>query len=243
MLAIFKKEITQFFTSPIGYIAMAMFFLLNSLFLWIIDGNYNIPNGQFADLSPFFNLAPWILIFVIAAISMRSFSEEFKSGSIETLLTKPVKINDIILAKYLAVWWVGKVMLIPTLIYVFSIQSLSIEGQQIDWGVVFSGYLGLVLLIGVFASIGIFASLLFNNQINAFLVGLFLMFLFYFGFSGIGNFNLLGSLDAFVQNLSLETHYQNMIKGYIKLSDIIYLISVMLVFLLASNMVLKRKIQ
>ena len=221
---------------------MAMFFLLNSLFLWIIDGNYNIPNNQFADLSPFFNLAPWILIFVVSAISMRSFSEEFKSGSIETLLTKPVKNQHIVMAKFLAVWGVAKIMLVPTFIYAYSVQALTVEGQQVDWGTILSAYLGLIVIMGVFSAIGIFASLLFNNQINAFLVGLFLMFLFYFGFSGIGNFNLLGSLDAFVQNLSIETHYQNMIKGFIKLSDIVYLLSLIFVFLWGSNWLLNKKI-
>jgi ABC-2 type transport system permease protein len=243
MTAILKRELIQFFTSPIGYIAMGMFFLLNSLFLWIIEGNYNIPNNQFADLSPFFNLAPWILIFVIAAVSMRSFSEEFKSGSIETLITKPIKLRDIVWGKFMSVWGIGKIILFPTLIYVFSVQALTLESQHLDWGVVISGYLGLALLIGAFASMGIFASLLFSNQVNAFLVGLLLMFLFYFGFEGIGNFNLFGGLDVFMQNLSLETHFQNMLKGLLKLSDVIYILSITALFVLGSIAVLKRKMQ
>ena len=243
MLAIIKKELIQFFTSPIGYISMAMFFILNSIFLWIIEGNYNIPNNQFADLSSFFSLAPWILIFVMAAISMRTFSEEFKSGSIETLVTLPLKKRDIVLGKFISVWIIGVLLLLPTLIYIFSVQSLMLTTQQLDWGTLTSAYFGLVLLIGVFAAMGVFASLLFSNQVNAYLVGLFLMFLFYFGFDGLGNFNLLGSLDAFVQNLSLETHYSNLTNGMIKISDMVYLISIIAFFVVGSHEVLIRRIQ
>ncbi len=243
MKAIFKKEIIQFFSSPIGYITMGIFFLINALMLWIIEGNYNIPNNQFADLLPFFDFVPWILIFVMASISMKSFSEEFKSGTIETLMTKPISIEKIVAGKFLSIWWIGKIMLIPTIIYIFSVQSLTMEGQSLDWGMIFSGYVGLVLLVGVFASIGVFASLLFKNQINAFLVGLFLIFLFFYGFEGIGNFNLLGNLDYFVQNLSLKSHYDNFTKGLIKLNDIVYFISIMLLFIALSNFVLRKKIK
>ncbi len=243
MKAIFKKEIIQFFSSPIGIIAMGIFFLLSSLMLWIIEGNYNIPNNQFADLLSFFNLAPWILIFVMSAISMKSFSEEFKSGTIETLMTKPLRPLDILLGKSLSVWWIGKIMLIPTFIYVFSVNYISVEGQNLDWGVIFSSYLGLILLIGIFASIGVLASLLFKNQINAFLTGLFLMFIFYFGFEGIGSFNLLGNLDYFIQNLGLQTHYANFIKGLIKISDIVYFISLIIFINAISVFILKQKIK
>ncbi len=242
MKAIFLKEIKQFFTSPIGYIAMTIFFLFNSLFLWIIDGNYNIPNSQFADLTPFFNLAPWILIFVMAAISMRMFSEEFKSGTIENLLTKPLPPYSIILGKFLAVWTIGFIMIIPTFIYVFSLQALSVDGH-LDWGSITTAYLGLLILMSAFAAIGIFASILFDNQVNAFLVGLFLMFLFYYGFEGLGSFNLLGSLDLFVQKLSLNMHYQNLLKGLLSLSDITYLLSISVLFIVLTYSVLRNKIK
>ena len=242
MLALYKKEFIQFFSSPVGYIALAVFFLLNSLFLWIIEGNYNIPDSGFAELTPFFQLAPWILMFVIPAIAMRSFSEEFKAGTIETLLTKPLTQNKIILAKFLAVWSVALIMLIPTFIYVVSINQLSIAGQHPDWGIIFSGYLALFLLTGVFSAIGIFASLLFNNQVNAFLIALILMFILYYGLEGIGNFNLLGSLDYFFQKMSLDFHYANIIKGLIKLSDLIFMLSVGLIFILISNIILNKKI-
>ncbi len=243
MFALYKKEIIQFFSSPVGYIALAVFFILNSLFLWIIEGNYNIPDNEFAELTPFFQLAPWILMFVISAVSMRSFSEEFKSGTIETLLTKPLKQNKIICAKFLSVWTIALILLLPTLIYVISIYNLSIEGQHPDTGVIIGGYLALILLTGIYAAIGIFSSLLFDNQVNAFLISILLMFLLYYGFEGIGNFNLLGSLDYLFQYLSIDFHYSNLIKGLVKLSDVIFFISTVSLFIILSNQILLKKIQ
>ncbi len=242
MKTVFQKEIVQFFTSPIGYIAIGLFFLLNSLFLWVIEGKYNIPNGGFADLNSFFSLSPWILIFMMAAISMKSFSEEFRSGTIETLLTKPLKVTDIVLGKFLSVWFIGKLSLFPTLVYVYSVSALSLEGQTPDFGIILSSYIGLILLIGVFSAIGVFASILSKNQIGAFLIGLFLMFLFLYGFEGIGNFNLFGSLDLFVQQIGLESHYKNFVKGLILLSDTVYFFSLMILFIVATNEVLKHKL-
>jgi ABC-2 type transport system permease protein len=242
MKSIYFKELKQFFSSPIGYLAMGLFFLLNSLFLWIIEGSYYFPTYGFADLTPFFNLAPWILIFFIAAISMKSFSEEFKSGTIEILLTKPLTLKQIVIEKFLAVWTIGKWMLIPTFIYVFSIQKLSIDGE-IDYYNLLSAYFGLILLIGVFSSIGVFASSVTANQVIAFLTGLFLMFLMYYGWEGLGSFNLMGSLYLFIQKLSLNFHYQNFVKGLIKLSDVVYFISIMILFVSLTHINLKNRIE
>jgi ABC-2 type transport system permease protein len=221
---------------------MGLFFVLTALFLWFIEGNYYLPAYRFADLYPFFSLAPWILIFVFSAISMKSFADEFKSGTIENLVTKPLKLSQIILGKFLSIWTIGILMLLPTLIYVYSIKQLSLDGQ-LDYLTILSGYIGLLLLIGVFSAIGIFSSALFSNQVNAFLVGLFLMFLFYYGFEGLGSFNLLGTLDLFFKRLSLDFHYQNFIKGLIKFSDLIYFISIIILFLVLTNITLKKRLQ
>ncbi len=235
MRSIFIKEIKQFFSSPIAYLAMGFFFVLSALFLWFIPGsNYYIPTYHFANLTPFFELAPWILIFVVAAISMKSFSEEFKSGTIETILTKPLSSYQIVLGKFLSIWLLGILMLLPTFIYVYSIQQLSID-TQIDIKQIISGYIGLILLMANFSALGIFASSLFKNQVNAFLTGLFLMFLFYYGLDGLGNFNLLGNLDLMIKKLSLDFHYQNFIKGLMRLSDLIYLLSITLFFIILTN--------
>ena len=229
MKSIYLKELQQLFASPIGYLSMGLFFVFNALFLWFIEGNYYLPTYGFADLYPFFNLAPWILIFVIAAIGMKSFSDEFKTGTIETLLTKPLAFKDIVFGKFLSIWTIGLLMLIPTLIYVYSISHFSMDGS-LDYKNIVSAYFGLFLLIGAMAAIAVFSSSLFDNQVNAFLTGLFLSFLFYYGFEGLGSFNLLGGLDLFFKKLSLDFHYQNMVKGLIKLSDIVYLLSIIVFF-------------
>jgi len=242
MKSIYFKELKQFFASPIGYLSMGMFFLLSALFLWIIEGAYYLPAYRFADLNPFFDLAPWILIFVIAALSMKSFSEEFKTGTIENLLTKPITQKDIVIGKFLAIWSLGLIMLLPTLIYVYTVQSLSMEGS-LDYKNLLSAYIGLALLIGNFAAIGVFSSVLFSNQVNAFLLGLFLMFFLFYGLQGISSFNLLGSLDLFFQKLSLNEHYQNLVKGLFKLSDVVYLLSISALFILLSINTLQKRIQ
>jgi len=242
MKSIYLKEIKQFLSSPIAYLAMGLFFLLSSLFLWMIEGNYYIPSYGFADLSPFFSSAPWILILVIAAVSMKSFADEFKTGTIENLMTKPLFSHQIVGAKFLSVWTIGILMLIPTLIYVISIQALSVDGN-IDYLNLLSAYFGLILLIGAFSAIGIFSSSITDSQIIAFLLAMFLSFLFYYGFEGLGSFNLLGGLDLFFQKLSLDFHYQNLLKGLVKLSDVIYLISVMVFFVLLTRYSLEKRIQ
>ncbi len=241
MKSILKKEIIQFFSSPIGVISMGIFYLLSGLFLWVIQGDYNITEHRFADLLPFFELAPWILIFVMSAISMKSFSEEYKTGTIETLLTKPISVKEVIAAKFLAVWIIGIIMLIPSFVYVWTIAHWTQQGQSIEWGIIFGSYLGLIFLIGVFSAIGIFSSLLFTSQVNAFLTALFLMFLLYYGLEGIGNFNLFGSLDYWIQKASLKFHYNNFIKGLIKLSDIFYFLSIIVIFISSANYVIHQK--
>ena len=242
MKSIYIKELKQFFSSPIGYLSMGLFFVFNALFLWFIEGNYYLPTYGFADLNPFFSLAPWILIFVIAAIGMKSFSDEFKTGTIETLLTKPLAFKDIVLGKFLSIWSIGLLMLIPTLIYVYSIQYFSIDGN-LDYKNLVSAYFGLILLTGAMAAIAVFSSSLFDNQVNAFLTGLFLSFLFYYGFEGLGSFNLLGGLDLFFKKLSLDFHYQNMVKGLIKLSDVVYMLSIILLFIGLTNYNLQKRIR
>ncbi len=242
MKSIYFKELKQYFSSPIAYISMGLFVLLSALFLWVIEGNYYLPSYRFADLTPFFSLAPWILIFVIAAIGMKSFSEEYKSGTIENLLTKPLSFQQVIRGKFLAVWTVAVWMLIPSLIYVFSIQALSLEGS-IDYKNLISAYFGLILLTGAFSAIGVFSSSLTDSQIVAFLIGVFLMFLFYYGLEGIGSFNLLGSWDLFFQKLSLDFHYQNMIKGLLRFSDVVYMLSVIVLFTGLTYYSLQKRIQ
>ena len=168
MISIFKKEINGFFSSLIGYMSMGVFFLFLGLNLWVFPGN--IFEGLYASLDPFFATAPWVLVFLIPAITMRTFSDEFKSGTFELLATKPISDYKIILGKYFASLFLWLITWLPTIIYFFCVKSLSLKGATIDLGATIGSYLGLFLLGAIFVAIGIFASSLTNNQITAFVV-------------------------------------------------------------------------
>src|SRR5699024_9217165 len=147
MPAITRKEINAFFSSPVGYLVIALFLIANGLFLWIIPGEYNILDSEFADLSPFFELAPWILLFLIPAVTMRSFSEEFKMGTIEILQTKPMKSIQIVLGKYFGAVILILISILPSLIYLYTIGQLGTTINNFDSGVIIGSYIGLTFLI------------------------------------------------------------------------------------------------
>lgn len=182
MKAIILREIKSFFGSPIGYLVIAIFLIINGLFLWVFEGEYNILNTGFADLTPFFTLAPWILIFLIPAVTMRSFSDERKQGTLELLLTKPLSVWSIVNGKFIGAIALIILAIVPTFIYVFSISSLGLPEGNIDMGSTIGSYFGLFFLIAAYSAIGIFTSTLSDNQIVAFIVAVFFMFLFLFWF-------------------------------------------------------------
>lgn len=229
MKSILLREIKSFFGSPIGYLVIAIFLLLNGLFLWVFEGDFNIPNSGFADLSPFFTLAPWILIFLIPAVTMRSFSDEKKQGTIELLFTKPLSIWQIVNGKFLGAFLLILIAIIPTLLYVFVLSSLGNPEGNLDFGSTLGSYFGLLFLIGAYTSIGIFTSTLSENQIVAFIISVFLCFVFYFGFDGISSF--AGSFDLFVSSIGMDYHFKSMSRGVLDTRDILYFISITVLFL------------
>ena len=156
MLAILKKEINSFFASPIGYLVIAIFLLLNGLFLWVFKGEFNILDNGFADLQPFFLLAPWILVFLIPAVTMRSFSDEKKQGTLELLLTKPISTLQLILGKYFGAFVLILIALIPTLLYVYTVYQLGNPTGNLDFGSTLGSYFGLLFLIATYTAIGVF---------------------------------------------------------------------------------------
>jgi len=176
MLALLKKEFNSFFASPIGYLVIAIFLLLNGLFLWLFKGEFNILDYGFSDLSPFFLISPWIFIFLIPAVTMRSFSDEKKQGTLELLLTKPISHFQIVLGKYLGALSLIIIALIPTLLYVYAIHQLGKPVGNIDTGSTIGSYFGLFFLAAAYTAIGLFSSTLSNNQIVAFIVAVFLCF-------------------------------------------------------------------
>lgn len=229
MKALLLREIKSFFGSPIGYLVIAVFLLLNGLFLWVFEGDFNILNSGFADLSPFFTLSPWILIFLIPAVTMRSFSDEKKQGTIELLFTKPLSIWEIVNGKFLGAFILIILALLPTLIYVVVISSLGSPEGNIDMGSTLGSYFGLLFLVCGYTSIGIFTSSLSDNQIVAFIVSVFLCFVFYFGFEGLSGF--AGDLNNFVASLGMDYHFRSMSRGVLDTRDIIYFMSITVLFL------------
>jgi ABC-2 type transport system permease protein len=229
MKSIVIREIKSFFGSIIGYLVIAVFLIGNGLFLWVFKGEYNILDSGFADLSPFFALAPWILIFLIPAVTMRSFSDEKKQGTLELLLTKPLSICQIVNGKFLGSMLLIVIAIIPTLIYVWVISGLGLSEGNIDMGSTMGSYFGLLFLIAAYSAIGIFTSTLSENQIVAFIVSVFLCFFFYFGFESLAT--IIPSFQRLVSSIGMQNHFKSMSRGVIDTRDVVYFISITILFL------------
>jgi ABC-2 type transport system permease protein len=239
MIAILKKELNLFFASPIGYLVISLFLLINGLFLWIFKGDFNILHAGFADLNSFFFITPWFFIFLIPAITMRSFSDETRSGTIEILKTKPLTDWQIIMGKYLGALILICIALFPTLTYIYTVFQLGHPQGNIDWGTILGSYLGLVLLGGAFTSIGIFTSTLSHNQIIAFLLGVALSYFMYAGFDALEALAITS--PGIMETLGMRLHFDSISRGVIDTRDIIYFLSVILFFLLLTKINLERK--
>ena len=229
MKSIVLREIKSFFGSPIGYLVIAIFLIINGLFLWVFEGDYNILNTGFADLTPFFTLAPWILIFLIPAVTMRNFSDEKKQGTIELLLTKPLSIWQIVNGKFLGALLLIVMATIPTFIYVAVISSLGMPEGNIDMGSTIGSYFGLLFLIAAYSAIGIFTSTLSDNQIVAFIIAVFLCYFFYFGFEGFAA--VVPNVSSIIASLGMQDHFKSMSRGVLDTRDILYFTSITVVFL------------
>ncbi|WP_397362997.1 gliding motility-associated ABC transporter permease subunit GldF [Olleya sp. R77988] len=236
MLAILKKEINSFFASPIGYLVIGIFLLLNGLFLWVFKGEFNILDNGFADLSTFFLLAPWILIFLISAVTMRSFSDEKKQGTLELLLTKPISTLQLVLGKYFGAFVLIIIALIPTLLYVYTINQLGNPVGNLDFGSTLGSYFGLLFLVAAYTAIGVFASTLSDNQIVAFIVAVFLCLFFFIGFEGIADV----TSSNFIENLGMNAHYKSMSRGVLDTRDIIYFLSITVFFIALTKFNIKK---
>ena len=229
MKSILLREIKSFFGSPIGYLVIAIFLLLNGLFLWVFEGDFNILNSGFADLTPFFTIAPWILLFLIPAITMKSFSDEIKQGTIELLLTKPISVWEIVSGKFFGAFVLIILAIIPTFIYVYVIYGLGMPKGNIDMGSTMGSYFGLLFLIAAYTSIGIFTSTLSENQIVAFIVAVFLCFILYFAFQGIAS--QFKNFEDFIALFGMDYHYKSMSRGVIDTRDVLYFTSITFLFL------------
>lgn len=243
MIAIFKREIRSFFTSPIGYLVIGLFLILNGLFLWVFKGPFNIFEYGFADMGLFFLLAPWVFLFLIPAITMRSFSEEKKLGTLELLFIKPIPLWKTVAGKFLGTFTLALIAILPTFLYVYTISQLGVVIGNLDMGMVFGSYFGLLFLIAGYTSIGLFASTLSENQIVAFLLGMVFCFLLFYGFEGLAGLSASGPGIGFIQNMGMKAHFESIARGVLDTRDIIYFIGLCLFFLFLTSDRLKNQKQ
>jgi ABC-2 type transport system permease protein len=240
MLSICKKELHQFFSSLTGYISIIMFLLVNGIFLFVLKDS-NIFDFGYATLDKFFELAPWILIFLVPALTMRSLAEEFKTGTFEILQTKPLSRWQIVAGKYVAVLAVLLFVIVPTFIYVFTIKNLSAV-QTVDSGGITGSYIGLFLLAAVFAAISLCCSSFTNNAVVAFLVSAFACLLLYFGFNAISKLPMfVGSADYYIEMAGIDFHYRSISRGLLDSRDLLYFLSLIFLFLLITVQNLRKR--
>jgi len=236
MLAILKKEIYSFFASPIGYLVIGIFLITNGLFIWVFKGEFNIFDYGFANLSGYYFIAPWIFIFLIPAITMKSFSEEKKQGTLELLLTKPITNWQLVLGKYLGALILICLTLLPTLLYIYTVHQLGNPIGNIDLGSTYGAYIGLIGITMIYCAVGIFTSAISNNQIVAFILAVFCCFILYYGFEGLSDIT-----NTAIENIGIKAHFNNISKGIIDSRDIVYFLSTSLFFIYLTTLTLTKK--
>jgi len=230
MFPIFQKEINAFFSSLTAYIVMAVFLTATGLLLWVFPDT-NVLNYGYADLGTFFSLTPLVLLFLIPAVTMRSLAEEVKNGTIELLLTKPLSNWQLVLGKFWANWLLVLITLTPTLLYYFTVYQLGNPAGNIDSGAVVGSYVGLALLSAVFVAVGLWASSLTDNQIVAFVMGVFVSFLLYLGIGALAKLDFLSEWAYPLSWISLDQQYADLGRGLVDSRNVVYLLSLTALFL------------
>jgi ABC-2 type transport system permease protein len=239
MFALFKKELGGFLNSLTGFIVLIVFLLANALFLWVFSTEYNIIDNGYASVDSLFTIAPLAFLFLIPAITMRLFSEERKSGTIELLLTKPLTDIQVVMGKYLAALSLVVLALIPTAIWVISVYFLGLPIGNIDLGGTLGSYIGLLFVGALFVSIGLWASSVTDNQAAAFLIAVFLCGFLYMGFEFIAPF--FGGALLFIQSLGANTHYLSLSRGVIDSRDVIYFFGCTVFFVFMTRLSLESR--
>jgi len=241
MFPIFRKEINSFFSSLIGYIVILVFLVAMGIFVWVFPRSSVLEYG-YASLEVLFYYAPWVFMFLIPAVTMRSFSEELKSGTIEQLSTRPVTDMQIILGKYFASVFLIVFALIPTLVYYYTVYTLGSPKGNLDSGAIWGSYIGLILLGSSFTAIGIFSSSLTSNQIISFIISVFFCFVFFTAFDSFSELSLFaGKVDTIIQSIGIDYHYQSISKGVVDTRDLFYFISIIVVFILFTKISLESR--
>lgn len=229
MLAIFSKEINSFFGSLTAYIVITVFLVAVGLIVWVFPDS-NVLDYGYADLSVFFNLTPFVLLFLVPAITMRTFAEESKNGTLELLLTKPLSSFQLVLGKLLACWLLVTITILPTLIYYYSLYQLGNPPGNIDSAAVAGSYIGLFLLSGALTAMGVWVSALNDNQIVAFVLSVFIGFVWYLGFGAASDLLVSGPVANLLSWLALDRQYLSLGKGLIDSRNVVYLLSLVCFF-------------
>jgi ABC-2 type transport system permease protein len=239
MIAILRKELRQFFSGLLGIISIGLFLLITGVFVFILPETGIFESG-YASLDSFFQSVPFIMLFLIPAITMKSFSEEYRSGTYELLRTAPVSVAGIVLGKFFASLLVSIISLLGTLFYVFSLDALSVDG--IDTGAMLGSYIGLILLCAVYVSIGLFTSSIQSNSVISFLLSALLCFIFYSLFSSLAEIEgWKTSIGYYVSLVGIQSHYENISKGNIDTRDVVYFISAVSLFIYLTILNIKSK--
>jgi len=238
MFAIFRKEINGFFSNLTGYIVIIVFLLVNSLFMWIFPGEWNIPDSGYAGLDTLFFLSPWVFLFLVPAVTMKMIAEEKRLGTIELIYSKPVSEREIVWGKYLASVVLVLLALLPCLISYYSVSVLGETPGNLDKGGTWGAFIGLFLLASVYASAGLLASALTDNQVIAFIIAVFICFILYMGFDSVAYLPGLRKIDEAILNLGINEHYKSLSRGVLDLRDAIYFITVAVIFNETTRLVL-----
>jgi len=239
MYSLFLKEVTSFFNSLTGYIVIILFLLMNGLFMWVFDGGLNLLDSGYASMDTLFILAPWVFLMLIPSITMRSFADEKRTGTLDLLRIRPVTELQIILAKYFAAMVLILLALLPTLVYYFSVISLGNPSGNIDHGGTWGSYIGLIFLAGAYAAIGLFCSSLTDNLIIAFLLTAFLCLTLGYGFEQVGMLFSASNSGSFILSFGIIGHYSSMSRGVIDTRDVVYFLALITVFILLTSYMLK----
>jgi ABC-2 type transport system permease protein len=230
MLGIFRKEISGFFSSLTGYVVIIVFLLINSLFMWVFPGEWNISDSGYAGLDTLFFLSPWAFMFLVPAVTMRMIAEEKRIGTIELIYSRPISERGIIYGKYFASVCLVLLALVPGVIYYYSVYHLGDPPGNLDKGGTMGSFLGLFFLASVYASAGIFASSVTDNQVIAFILAVLICFILFMGFDSFAYLPGLKKLDEFVIRLGINEHYKSLSRGVIDIRDIIYFLAVISFF-------------
>lgn len=241
MYVLFKKELSSFLSSLIGYITIMVFLVVIGLFLWVFPMDFNVFDFGYAGIDGLFMLAPWVFLFLIPAITMKMFAEEKKNGTIELLLTKPLTDTSIIMSKFLAGLTLVVLSILPTIVYAIAVYNLGAPKGNLDQGGIIGSYISLLFLGGVFVAIGIFTSSITNNQIIAFILSVIICAFSYIGFEIIYGFSLFGNADLIIKSIGISHHYISMSRGVIDTRDVIYYLSAMGLFLLLTKVSLESR--